>query len=174
MKTLFLLSALACSSIAQAQDKPVKPSLKNLEEKYGFRDAHFEADTTEFSDLIPVGHFDAVNGYTRSGDSKKIGGADIDLIRYSFYKGKLFRIVIRATGYSNSQALLAALVAQYGPGEKLYSYREHRLWTTKRVMMSWEQEAGSSNGEVVITSEIVSNRRKADQAATAKKAASDL
>jgi len=174
MKAFFLFSALALACNAQAQDKPTKPSLKNLEEKYGFRDAHFEADTTDFKDLVLLGHDKNSSDYTRTGDSKTIGDATLKDIHYSFYKGKLESIILKTEGYNNSQALLAALQAQYGPGDKTNPYRKYYLWGSKRVLMSFTQNSVNDDGSVLITSRVVYAKQKTDDAAAAKKAASDL
>lgn len=159
---------------AYAQDKPIKPSLKVLEEKYGFRDAHFEADTSDFKDLVLQAKDKDTRMYLRSGDKLMVGDAQLSGITYFFYRGKLSYITIEAKGYTNSRALLGALNAQYGPGEKRNPYVDKYWWSTKRVVATYTESSATSDALVMMSSKPMNQQERQGDAAAAKKAASDL
>lgn len=174
---LLLLTLTLCGFAARpaaAQDKPAKPSLKALEEKYGFRDARLEADTTALAGLELTDVTQNVREYARPADAKSIGAAQLEAIRYLFYKGHLATIALTTEGASNSQALLAALRAQYGAGDKTNPYRQHYVWSTKSVLMTFDQNSAVGDGKVTITSKVVQQAQQADEATAARQAISDL
>lgn len=177
MKQLLPALALllgAAAPPAAAQDAPARPSLKALEEKYGFRDARLEADTTALPgrELVDVGK--NVLEYVRPADARNVGEAQLETIRYVFYKGRLESIVLTTEGARNSQALLATLRAQYGPGDKPNPYRQHYVWSTKHVLMTFDQQASVGDGKVLITSKLLHGQQQADEASAARQATSDL
>lgn len=173
MKVLLSIALLTISAMAHAQDKSAKPSPKALEEKYGFRDAQLEADTSAFRDLVLVEKNKNDQLYHRSGDKMTVGDAQLDEIAYFFHRGKLSSIKIGTKGYTNSKALLNALRAQYGFGERPNQYMEKYSWSTKRVLLVYE-ETSEGDAQVDFISKVMNQRQQQDEAHAAKKAASDL
>lgn len=173
MKTLlfFLVLLPASLSAVYAQESG---SLQALSDKYGFRDAHFESPPSAFSDLVLASPGKVTKGYYRRNDSKKIGGAQVANIYYSFYKGKLASVLIKTKGLGNSRALLDALKAQYGEPEKPNQFLEEYEWLADRVKMSYKQNSVTDDATIVMFSTYMLVQQKEDEATTAKKAASDL
>lgn len=172
MKTFALIYALLLYGItANAQ---TSGSIDALNEKYGFRTAHFEALVSDFKDLLLVDNGKLTKGYIRRGDSKKIGGASIERIVYYFYKGQLSHVAIATNGLANSKALLEALIAQYGEPEESRERLEKYFWSSSRVMMAYDGNLITHDAIVMISSKPVAWQKKEDDATAAKKAASDL
>lgn len=173
MKTVFAIILLILSSlgIAHAQSSGTAEALND---KYGFRDARFETPIKSFKGLVLLKSQKDTKIYERPTDSKKIGGAQVSSIHYSFYKGKLLAVRIATKGYANSRALLEALVAQYGAGEQSDKQAEEYIWNTTRVYMSYDQDPTTDSAIVFMLSGYMADIQHADEAAAAKKAASDL
>jgi hypothetical protein len=171
MKPLLLLFALLFAGrlTAQAQEPG---TLEALSDKYGFRDAHFESPTTAFKDLVLIDP--RKKSYYRRGDSKKIGGAQVNSIYYYFYKGKLASVAITTKGIEDSRALLAALKAQYGPGEQPNDRIEKYEWLAGRVKMVYDQNIITDDATVVMLSTYMAHQQNTDKAAAAKGAGADL
>lgn len=155
---------------------PNDPKLKILERDNGFRDAHFGADTTSFSDLI----FDMeikddllarnYRLYTRANEEKTAYDASVEEIVYSFEHGKLTSIAINAVGGVNSAALFAGVRAKYGLGLKRpVSSLGDYWWSTEHVLLSYKRDVKSNTAAVTLSS-----KPGKSKAATDKKAASDL
>ena len=155
---------------------PDSPQLRTLEQDNGFRDSHFGADTTSFSDLV----FDVeINDdvlarnyrlYSRANEKKTAYGASVEEITYSFEHGKLTSIIIKAAGGVNSAALFGGVRAKYGPGLKRpVSSLGDYWWSTEHVLLSYKRDVKSNTAEVTLTS-----KPGKSKTATAKKAAGDL
>lgn len=168
MKKLLFSLLLAGPAVAQAQ------SIDALSDKYGFRDAQFESPLTAFRGLTLVESGTNTKTCARATDAKKIGGAQISSIHYSFYKGKLLAVHLKTKGLINSQALLEALVAQYGPGEQPNEFLKEYLWPANRVLMSYKENAITNDASVIMMSNYLSDQKEADEKKAAKGAARDL
>jgi len=166
--TILVLSLVAFTSYAQ------KPSMKALDEKNGFRDAHFGADTTAYSDLVFSTIAKPLRMYKRSNDSKKIGNAEADNIIYGFYKGKLGVILIATQGKANTNALYEALSAQYGNGMLPSTPGGKITWWTRKVYMTLKQNSINGDGLLTISSRPIEEQMVTEDKEAAKKAASDL
>jgi hypothetical protein len=167
----FLLLMLGAGTVA-AQEA-AKPSTAALDDKYGFRDARFETDTTAFKDLHRMsGNPSGIEAYWRDSAPQTIGEAHIKETAYFFYKGKFLGVLLTTDGASDSQALLRALNASYGDGKAISAYQFE--WVTKRVAMSFRQKPVSGVAETFIISQVMKAQQDADNAVKAKKAAGDL
>jgi hypothetical protein len=173
MRTTLLLIGFLLASLLNAAAQEAG-TLEALSEKYGFRDAHFESPLSAFKDLVLVSPGNPSKGYYRRNDSKKIGGAHVSNIYYSFYKGKLAAVLISTKGIENSRALLDALKAQYGPGEQANERIEDYEWLANRVKMTYKQNVITDDATVVLMSTHMLYQQKADKEAAAKSAARDL
>lgn len=140
MKKLPLLTlALLLGLAAQAQ------SVKDLDEKYGFRDLKFGTDTTEVKDLVAVERHGGRVLYSRPSDKMTIGEATLNKITYTFDNGKLVSINLitnrtasQKNNFANSRALRNALEGQYGEGEHAGESPD-RTWKGQRVMMLYRE-----------------------------------
>lgn len=177
MKAKLLLPLCCLLSLGAAAQAPtVVPSSAALEEKFGFRDAVLETDTTAFHDLHPYGvpSDKRMRSYWRTNDPKKIGEAAIEDIIYTFYKGKLYRILITTANHVDSQELLKVLVAKYGAGEQDKKGRQAYLWVTKRVMLLYQESSYTGKASVGFLSQALDKQKSEEDEAATKKAAGDL
>jgi hypothetical protein len=173
MKYILSLTAICLVSVlpAAAQEPG---TLEALSEKYGFRDAHFEAPLSSFKDMVLLDPRKSSKVYYRRSDSRKIGGAEVKGIYYTFYKGRLSSVSIITKGIEDSRALLAALQAQYGPGEQANERIEKYEWPANRVKMVYDQNIITDDATVLLISTYMAHQQGADNAAAAKRAGSDL
>lgn len=172
---LFLFTIIAGPAFAQVGEP--KPSAEALEEKYGFRDARLESDTTAFKDLNLLGYRQPYGGlqtYWRTNDPKQIGEAQLEDINYYFYKGKLLGIAIMMKYSTDGQAFLAMLKAKYGEGQRAASGGENYTWSSKRVLLQYAEKPISGATTVIMLSKALDADKKAFDAAAAKKASGDL
>ena len=165
----FLLLLLT-SQRAHAQHQ----STKALDQKYGFREMHFEADTTEFTDLVFSGKDKDTRLYTRRNDFDKVGEALVDKIEYAFYNGKLLRVTVKAKGASNLTALYEALQAQYGKGAYLPNHIKAYTWASKRVAVVYDENTISNTASMITWSKVLEAQRQQAEARAAKEASQGL
>lgn len=173
-RLLLSLVLLSAAPAAYAQEKELKPSLKALDEKNGFRTHHFGDDISQFTDLTVAEDDGDVKYYTSTDESLKIGGATIQRIAYGFYKGKFYEVSIKTEDYTNSRALFEALKAQYGRPYKSNPYIEDYNWFGKAVSLSYDENSINGSAKVLMYSKAISNQEEADKKVAAKKAGSDL
>lgn len=149
-------------------------NLKKLDEKYGFRDAVFETDFTSYQDMALLEDGGDNKYYKRTSDALKIGEAELTEISYGFYKGKLASILLKTNSLTDSRALLETLAAQYGKGWQANRYIQKYSWFAKKTTMSYDQNSATGAATVFIFSNPMTDLKKKEQAAAAKKATSDL
>jgi hypothetical protein len=118
---------------------PSNPKLARLEKDNGYQDAHFGADTTDFSNLVfemqvqDLGETTRI--YHRTTDPQEFGQARINELFYNFRDGKLKAITISFIGDNNRKAALAKLTTMYGPGLK--RPQGNYWWSTDHVLLSF-------------------------------------
>jgi len=150
MKSLPIALGLFLASFSlRAQDQ--QPSLRTLDENYGFRNARFEKDTSVFKDLALAEKAGNTRYYRRKSEIKKLGEGEVADITYGFYKGKLAVIVLKTQGAKNSRAVLAALQQQVGPGVQGSPFAQRYSWNAKLVHMSYEENAMSNDAVILLT-----------------------
>lgn len=146
--TLLCLLALPTAHL-YAQDRA--SSIQALDETYGFRGARFETDTSAYRDLALAEKAGQTRYYRRTGESKQLGSGQVADITYGFYKGKLAVVMLQTNGLGNSRAVLAELQQQAGPGIRRSPYMQRYAWNGKRVHMSYDENAMSSDALILIT-----------------------
>ena len=166
----------ASDSIATAKYMSTrKEELTTIDAKNGFRDLKFGISMSQVPGLVPHGKaIQSEQMYTRPADSKKVGGATLSAIYYTFYKGNLLAVTLETKGYLSSQALFKAFKSLYGEPEKPNLYIENYQWLGTKVVASFEQNSITDNGSIYLISKPISAQMTSDQEKTAKKAASDL
>jgi hypothetical protein len=164
--SLFLLSA---GSI-QAQSLAGR---RKMDEKYGFRDARFETDSTAMSGLKHAFDQAGLRYYERQTDNLHIGSADVANIYYGFAASKLCQIVLFVNGTASANAVYAALKEEYGPIYKLHT-QDGMGWTSSTEVISMEEKASSGQTLFRFASRKMKDLEKEVRKAAAKKAASDL
>lgn len=174
MKRLSLLAlTLLAGLTAQAQ------SVKDLDEKYGFRDLKFGADTTEVKDIVAVERHGGRVVYARPADKMTVGEATLNKITYTFDNGKLVSINLitnrsasQKNNFANSRALRNALEGQYGEGEHA-SESQDRTWKGQRVIMTYREAPAYYDCKVRISTKEFEEGNKANNQGMKKKT-SDL
>lgn len=125
-------------------------TLAALDEKRGFRDAKFGMTVKQFRGLSKPKREAGLAVYTRSTDSLTIGSGKLFLIRYGFKDGRLVAVFLDAYGDENSNAVLNALQAAYGPGEQENQFIREYKWNGEKVIMTFSQPPLRRNSTVVI------------------------
>ncbi|MBG8552360.1 hypothetical protein [Hymenobacter guriensis] len=161
---LSLVLILVCYTV-RAQN------VKALDEKNGFRDARFWADTTAIKDLVYLTTSqDRIRYYKRTSDSPSIGNAQVD-ISYGFYKGRLMAVVLTT---NSASYLLDALKASYGPGIQNNRYIPEYFWLGQQVYMSFKEDTALHTAQAVIISRTMQKQQEEDNKKAAEKAKAEL
>ncbi|MGI4822244.1 MAG: hypothetical protein ACRYFV_13625 [Janthinobacterium lividum] len=185
MKRYLLSALLICSVPALAQTVPPAGqeagTIGALDAKNGFRKYKFGTPMKE----IPGIQKKLGDAYVVPSEELKIGDADLYAILFNASHDKLSSVVFAATGEENCRKVLAALQAQYGPGEEVSP--SQMAWNGKKVTMVFELKQQYSayssrystpqahkSCTVYISSNAAVIEENAEKAAAAKKAASDL
>ena len=173
MKLAFtsILFFFAMSAFAQDPMYAPTPSEKNLDTKYGFRDAKLETDLSQFSDLELVDEQGQTKFYTRASDELSVGEYAIEQIIYAFYKNKLQLISIRTKGSHNSRGLLQVLRSQYGYGSQPNRYMDKYIWSAKKTQLVYDENSLTNDADIIIVSKPLTRIRDKEEAEAAKKAA---
>lgn len=94
----------------------------------GFRGIKWGTDINTLSNMTVVNSDGDTHTYERTGDEMKIGNAELAVLTYFFWKGKLCGIAIKTKGYTNWSALRNAVFAKFGKGYQRNRYIEDYLW----------------------------------------------
>jgi hypothetical protein len=71
--------------------------------------------------------------YTRKGERKKIGDADIEMVMYGFYKDRLEDVQIHFRSWDNFVKLKGLLFKVFGPGRQPIRSLESYHWYGKHI-----------------------------------------
>jgi len=93
-----------------------------------FRGIKWGTDINELPDLAVVAESGNVKTCSRKGEQNKIGDAEIDGIRYQFYKERFCGVSIGFNENRNFRLLKEGLLEKYGPGSKPNRYLEKYNW----------------------------------------------
>jgi hypothetical protein len=169
MKKLLCLLAFGLVSAASVHAQ----SVADLDTKYGFRDLAFETDTSAIEGLTLGESSNFKLLAQRPADNKKVGGATISKIEYSFFQGRLYEVTLTTKGLVNSHALREALEGQYGEGELVSTAGQDKNWIGKRVRLTYREDPAFHNGVVRFTCKKLAEELAKSQK-SGKKASSDL
>ena len=107
--------------------------------------------------------------YTRQGEKKKIGDADIEGISYEFYNDKLSGLSIIIKGYSNFSKIRATLFHAYGTVKYKNEFSENSgtvldiyRWVGKKLIIELEYEVPKELGNIYYTYLPILNEIKKD------------
>jgi hypothetical protein len=150
-------------------------NLKALDQKNGFRDLVFGADSTALvgREKLPTKNPSA-SIYNRPTDELRIGGAELQSINYFFYRGKFSDVYIKTKGLTNSRALLSALEATFGKGYQSNRFIKDFDWFGRIVTMNYEENSITGDASVFISNKAINKQQRDEEAAAAKNAKSDL
>ena len=112
---LLSLVMLVCASIAFA-----------AEDKAGFRGIEWNAQLDSIKGTFnPVSENNSRKTYTRKGDDMTMYGVKLASIEYTFDKGALCEVMVKAKGEDNWNKLRDGLVADFGRSD---SYRIYTIY----------------------------------------------
>lgn len=162
---------LPVDSGSTRQSDPSPGSLAYLDFKNGFRDVKFGDPPTK--DMVLIEDSGESKFYSRAGESYVMGQADVEHIRYGFYKHRLYAVIVRTNGYSNSRLLLEVLRQAYGPGRP-NPFMNGYSWHGSLVGLSYEEHSKTHNAAIVFFSVSLANEKEAEAQAKTKKGVSGL
>jgi hypothetical protein len=137
--TLAVLFTCLVAGLAVAEDtnQPPPGSLAYLDWRYGFRDLKFEQSIKTCKSMELIEDDGDLKFYHRKDDTLELGGANLKLIEYGFYKGKLATIVITAASEADAAALLKSLETDYGPSRKSPRNNGKLYWFGQKVLVDY-------------------------------------
>lgn len=160
--------------LGRPQNKAEKQALQALDAKNGFRDYRFDDTIDKFKNLKKQIDYGDDKSYVSTDENLKIGDAQLSDISYSFYKDKLYSVLIQTKGSINSGKVKAAFQAQYGPGFQRNRFAETYFWFGNKVTLYYDENAITHDAAIIISDNGISARIEADKKQAAIKAKSDL
>ena len=119
----------------------------------------------------PRSSYGAVKIYSRKNEELRIGEAEVQSIRYSFWKDKLSSVMIRFKGYSNFVSLKDVISERFGAGHKTKRFIEGYVWGGEVTGMSLEYKEVLKEGYWFMFSIEIHKEQKRFAAEKAKKGA---
>ena len=142
----------------------------------GFEDARLGDPIDSFTGLELIGR-DPEAGtetYVRRSDDLRVGGAEIDGITYSFYRGRLYFISLRMTGRASAEAVLAALERAFGPSSETGTRPNERIWPGGSQFVLYDFDQKSNRGMAAMTSTPIHARMRLERTAPPAHPGNDL
>lgn len=131
-KVILIAIVLVNSTIAFSQ------SIKNIDTDNGFNQMQFETPSYLFPymkevNLLSNGDY---KSYVKPNDNRIIENCEVNVIRYGYYKNKLYNISFTVSG-DNIQYLLSYFKKKYGDCTQSNN-ENHHYWQGNKVSMSFE------------------------------------
>lgn len=166
MLYLFLL-LMATSVYAQ--------NTKQLDKKYGFRDAIFGMNLSEF-DTTMLCSFQPYSEKIcdKIDENLTIGSYGVNAINYFFYKNLLYEVMIETKGILNSRGVLGVFQQAYGPGVKNNMYIENYIWKGRKVIMVYDENPITYDATILIQSRPLLKIKRRDTFERQRQAATSL
>ena len=142
MKKLLLaflvLSITAANLVHAAQGEPD-----------GFRGIKWGAEDKAPLDLSPLqGQKGSESFYEMKGELLQVGKAEIESIKYGFYKNKFYKGIIEFKSAESFKKLKEKLEEEYGTGKQPFAGTEKYLWDWPNVGISLEYKAKTDTGSI--------------------------
>ena len=99
----------------------------------GFNGIPWGSDFGQTAGLISLKEFRDYKVCLRNGEVHRIDGAEVEEIRYEFYKNKFYSVTVRFSGNQNFRALLEGLLRRFGAAEGRTKYWEEYEWSTREL-----------------------------------------
>lgn len=112
--------------------------------------------------------------YERNNDQMTIGGAELEKLRYIFYKGVFYSVMIDASGISNRIKLTDAFQSQFGAGVKPNRYLNQFHWIGSKARISLNCTMAEKCTGLIVSREISDRQRAEEKAETSEKAKKDF
>ena len=124
----------------------------------GFRGIKWGTHISKIKNMVFGFTWEGKKLYSRQGEKKKIGDADIDGISYEFYNDKLSGLTIAIKGYSDFNKIRATLFHAYGTVKYKNGFSENSgtvvdiyRWAGEKVIIELEYEESIELGTVYYT-----------------------
>jgi hypothetical protein len=134
---LGLLFIVLISSLVRAEDGP--GSFKGI--PWGSE----MGQGTEFIILREIRDF---RFCSRSGEVPEIDGAQVEEIRYEFFKNRFYSVMVRFSGDRNFRLLVEGLSRRYGAAEKITKYMEEYEWSSHDLNVILKYSDSEKNGSL--------------------------
>lgn len=141
--------------------------LADLDTENGFRGLHFGVAHGEIESLELLSENGArgTRLYTRANEPLEFGSGVLDGVTYGFYRDRLYFVALFASGRGNSEAVLEALQAAYGDGERLAGEAVEYVWQGSRVALHFREDPATGFGMASLTGLAMDARVKSASAA---------
>jgi len=136
----------------------------------GFRGIEWGTDISERSDMSRIEE----NLYKRKNDKLTIGNANVKLIAYMGYKGKLMAVVVTYEGFSNNEKIQQTFFQLYGKGYKPNRFMERYSWFGNDVQISLTYSEINREGRIGYYYRPLWEEKEKEMKEAAKKGADDL
>ena len=113
--------------------------------------------------------------YRRSNENLNLGGATLESVFYTFYKGRFYRAFLTSTTAPASRAaFLNAFRTQFGPPSQPNRFIERYFWngSIAQILVNCESQTDGCNA--IIQSTAIFEEQNADDAKKAKEAVKDF
>jgi hypothetical protein len=97
----------------------------------GFNGIPWGSDLGQTTGFISLKEFRDYRVCLRDGEVYRIEGAEVEEIRYEFYKNKFYSVTVRFSGNQNFRLLLEGLLRRFGAAEGRTKYWEEYEWSTR-------------------------------------------
>jgi hypothetical protein len=134
---LGLLFFVLISSLARAEDGP--GSFKGI--PWGSE----MGGGTEFITLREIRDFKFCS---RTGEIPEIDGAQVEEIRYEFFKNRFYSVTVRFSGDRSFRLLAEGLSRRYGAAEKRTKYMEEYEWSSHDLNVILKYSDSEKNGSL--------------------------
>ena len=140
----------------------------------GFRGIKWGTDIKDLPDMVWKEEDGDIRLYLRKDDKLKIGDAELDAIRYGFYKGRFYGVFIAFKSLSNATVLKETLFQQYGQKQRPKGFMEKYFWFGSLVAISYDYSEVSKSGTILYSYMPIANEERENRKEKARKGASDL
>ena len=100
---------------------------------------------TEFITLREIRDFKFCS---RTGEIPEIDGAQVEEIRYEFFKNRFYSVTVRFSGDRNFRLLAEGLSHRYGAAEKRTKYMEEYGWSSHDLNVILKYSESEKNGSL--------------------------
>jgi hypothetical protein len=139
-----------------------------------FRGIRWGEDLSAVPELSVLSESGNTKICARNGEQNKIGEAEVEGIRYHFYKDRLSGVSIQFNEHKNFRLLKDGLLAKYGPGSKPNRYLEKYNWVLGDLWIILNFSELQKKGAIYYYYRPISNEMLKDEKEAGQKAKDGL
>ena len=132
-----LLLFVLLSSLAWAEDGPGN-----------FKGIPWGSEMDQGTEFITLKEIRDFKFCSRSGEVPEIDGAQVEEIRYEFFKNRFYSVTVRFSGDRSFRSLLESLFRRYGAAEKRTKYMEEYEWSSHDLNVILKYSDSEKNGSL--------------------------